>query len=92
MPTTAQPDSQNFRPPTVDRLREWVKIAQPNARMTYAEGDILAQSARADLIAKARELAEKGFLTTHFIRGRKGAPSLHIVQRTKREWKKGMAL
>ncbi len=80
-------------PLTCSRLREWVKIAQPNARLTYAQGSAsVSQCCRPELRDLAWELAEKGYLSPHFIRGKGGEPNRHIVQRSHRKYVKGVEL
>lgn len=77
---------------TCSRLREWVKIAQPGARLTYGEGNLLAQACAPDVKQLVMVLAGKDWLTPHFVRGRNGEPSRYIVQRSQRAYLKGMPL
>lgn len=81
---------------TCAKLIEWVKLAQPNARLTYGEGSILAYACTPMVADKVMELSTaqggKGMLTPHFVRGRNGEPSRYIVQRTQRPYLKGMEL
>jgi hypothetical protein len=77
---------------TCGRLREWVKLAQPNARLTYAEGSLLTLACTPEVKELVASLAGKGMLTPHFVRGRGGEPSRYIVQRSQRPYLKGMEL
>ena len=77
---------------TCARLREWVKLAQPNARLTYGEGSVLKNACIPQVAELVMSLAEKGLLTPHFVRGRDGEVSRYIVQRTQRPYIRGMDL
>lgn len=89
---TAADSAARFVSPTCGRLREWVKIAQPGARLTYAQGVPLANVCRSELRELVWELHQKGYLTPHCVKGTGGEASIHIVQRTHRQWLKGAAL
>ncbi len=88
----ARGSAHPFRSPTLSDLREWVRQSQPNARLTYAEGGPLAEVCRFELRDKVMELADRQWLTPHFVRGRGGEPDRHIVQRTHRKFVKGTEL
>jgi hypothetical protein len=77
---------------TCVRLRVWVKLAQPNARLTYGEGNLLRHACIPQVADLVMALAAKGLLTPHFVRGREGEPSRYIVQRTQRPYIRGMEL
>lgn len=89
---SAEEGARPFRSPTLAELREWVRQAQPNARLAYARGTPLADHCRFELRDKVMELADRQWLTPHFVRGRGGEPDLHIVQRTHRKFVKGTEL
>lgn len=77
---------------TPARLNAWVERAQPNAKLTYGEGINASQCVPEDLRERARELSQRGWLTTHFVRGRDGAPNRQVVMRTNRPFLKGSKL
>ncbi|MEO5605579.1 MAG: hypothetical protein ABIR02_08205 [Novosphingobium sp.] len=85
-------NSGAFTPPQIVQLLDWVRAAQPNARLIYAQGVILRDCCRPALREKVAALGEAGYLTSHFVRGRGGDPSIHIVMRTQRVYLKGATL
>lgn len=79
-------------PITPLRLRQWVEAAQPNARLVYGSGARLAEACRADVRVLVMELADKGWLTPHYVPARDGQAAQHLVQRTHRPFLKGSRL
>ena len=78
-------------PMSPTRLRQWVEMSQPNARLVYGEGASLAEACAKDVKALVMDLAERGWLTPHFQRNRGGIPR-YIVMRTHRPFLKGSKL
>lgn len=78
--------------PVPARIREWAKLAQPNARLIYGRGAPWMHCARSEVLGLVRALQAKGLVTSHFVRGREGQDSHHLLQRTDRPWLKGMTL
>ncbi len=77
-------------PMTAARLRDWVKIAQPNARMIYGYGGVVTHACTAAVAAQVRTLAALGYATSHRtkIEGR----VVQLVMRTKKPYLKGAPL
>lgn len=77
--------------PDTAQLRAWVAAAQPNARLVYGLGGVVAQSCRPRVRELVWELAEKGFVTPHRCKLANGEVG-QIVQRTHRPLLKGERL
>jgi hypothetical protein len=78
--------------PGAQQLREWVRAAQPNARLVYAHGVQWEHSSRSDVRDQVLKLQKLGLATSHFVRGRLGEPDRHLLQRSQRPYLKGMQL
>lgn len=70
------------------RLKQWVEMAQPNARVEYARGFVLATSCTPELREYVMTVSGLGLITPHVIRGADNTP-VYIVQRTGRPVIKG---
>lgn len=81
-----------FTPPSLTMLHQWVRNAQPNAKLVYGQGAIALQCVAPVLRERVMELAEHGWLSPHFIRGKNGAPDRQIVMRSQRPFLKGSHL
>ena len=80
-------------PISPQKLRDWVAAAQPNARLIYGEGVVLADCCAGDVRQLVMELAERGWLTPHNPRRHAGDPVKHfLVQRTHRPFLRGSKL
>lgn len=77
---------------TCEKLRAWVKQAQPNARLVYGHGANASACCGRELRELVLELAEKGYLTPHMIRIPPSRVAVQIVQRTARAVLKGASL
>jgi hypothetical protein len=70
------------------RLKQWVEMAQPNARVEYARGYVLATSCTPELREYVMAVSQLGLITPHVIRSSGDVP-VYIVQRTGRPVIKG---
>lgn len=80
---------------TVDRLRQWVRAAQPNARLTYGHGPNASSCCSAELRDYVMELSRAGYVTPHRLnlKGEGGeVEPVQIVQRTHRPVLQGAEL
>ncbi|HKT85616.1 MAG TPA: hypothetical protein VJQ77_05970 [Novosphingobium sp.] len=77
---------------TCERLRQWVRFAQPNARTVYGYGANASACCRHDVRELVQELAAKGYLTPHFTRIGPERAAVQIVQRTARPVLNGAVL
>lgn len=81
---------ERAKPISCDELRQWVRTAQPNARLIYGHGSNASQCCGAKLRELVWELSEKGYVTPH---GTKlGGAKVQIVMRTHRPVLKGATL
>lgn len=74
-------------PPRCGQVRDWVRDAQPGARLIYSVGYALKQWCPNDLRELVGSLNDKGFVTAHFTRV--GAEGVYLIQRTSRPVKRG---
>lgn len=76
-------------PMSTDRLRMWVRQAQPNARLVYGHGGVVAHCCSKVVAEAVRELADKGYLTSHRTKDGEGTV-LQLVQRSHRPAPRGI--
>ena len=77
---------------TCQQLRDWARIAQPNARAIYGHGgcaSICTSKAMRELVM---DLAAKGYLTPHTMRIGPDREKVQVVQRTARPLAQGAVL
>ncbi|RDV06403.1 hypothetical protein DXH95_02970 [Sphingorhabdus pulchriflava] len=80
-----------FRPVSIERIRQWVALAKPNARIEYGRGRHLKEACSHALGEWMREvLSERGYVTLHQIPAERGMH--YIAQRTQKPFVKGTAL
>lgn len=95
-PQTHEDKTGPVRSLTCARLRDWVRSAQPGARLTYGQGANASLCCTAELRDLVWDLAQKGYLTPHTVRlGRDDygrSVKVQIVQRTARPVLKGAVL
>lgn len=87
----ATPGAPEFRVITTGDLVKWVRGAQPNARLPYGSGGIVAHACSAVVRDKVMELHDKGYLTPHRLTVAPGVV-WQIVQRTHRPVLPGVVL
>lgn len=92
MPSRSQPSAQSTRGLSCEGLREWVRGAQPGARLEYARGTVLAEVCERTLRELVMKLAEAGYLSPHRSRDPESRSFVHIVVRGSRPVLKGAAL
>jgi len=62
-------------------LREWVRQAQPNDRISYGRGAVFARACSPKLREYVSRLNRRGYLTPHIMRDENGI-AVYIVRRT----------
>ncbi len=77
-------------PMTAARLRDWARIAQPNARMIYGYGGVVAHACSVAVAEQVRTLTALGYVTSH--RTKVDGRVVQLVQRTGKPCLKGAAL
>ena len=97
-PRAGDPDAQASASPDMPRmteakLRDWVRQAQPGARVVYASGAFVDQFVDKALPRLAHKLCvEDGLLRLHLKRRARGGPIDYLAYRTKKPVLPGMTL
>lgn len=80
-----------FRPISIARLREWVAMAKPGARIVYGHGRHLAEACPAQVGEWMREvLQQRGFVALH--QQRASGKFDYLAIRTAKPFPKGIEL
>jgi len=77
---------------TAAMVLDWMKRAQPNARLIYGWGAPWQTCAPTDVRNMVSRLQDAGLATSHFVKARGDQPAHHLLQRTKRPYLRGMKL
>lgn len=77
---------------TCERLRQWVRHAQPNARTVYGYGANASACCTEAVRDLVQDLTDRGYLTPHFTRIGPERTPVQIVQRTARPVLNGAVL